>query len=60
MMKNEVWLIDFQNLELYRTISEKQEQAIPILNNPVMNKFICIGDDELKTWIDNSMIEGAK
>ena len=58
--KNEVWLIDSERMELFRSISADSEQAIPIKNNPAMDAFICIGKDELKYWIENNMLKGSK
>ena len=55
--KNEIWLVDGEALVLYRVISDKQEQAIPIKNNPAMNRFMCMDKDEVDYWIEGSADE---
>ncbi len=44
--RNEVWLIDYDDLVLYRVISDQREQAIPIFGNPVMKDFVCVSSRE--------------
>lgn len=52
--KNEIWLVDGKELVLYRVISDTKEQAIPIKNNPAMDRFMCLDKDEVDYWIEES------
>lgn len=38
----EIWLIDPQDLVLFRELKDEKEQIIPIQDNPDMDKFIVI------------------
>lgn len=54
--RNEVWLIDSEEVVLFRRISDTKEQAIPIKGNKDMKKFMCISnaefDDLVRELID--------
>lgn len=54
--RNEVWLIDSEQVALYRSISDTKEQVIPIKGNKDMKKFMCISnaefDDLVRELID--------
>lgn len=49
---NEVWLVDKEDVVLYRVISDTKEQAIPIKNNPAMDRFMCVDKDEIDNWLE--------
>lgn len=50
--KTEIWLVDGETLVLYRVVSDEKEQAIPIKNNPAMERFMCMDKDEVDYWIE--------
>lgn len=51
--KVEIWLIDSEDVVLFRRISDQSEEAIPIQNNPqAMDKFMCISREEADYWIE--------
>lgn len=52
--KNEIWLVDGKDLVLYRVVSDTKEQAIPIKDNPAMNRFMCMDKDEVDFWIEEA------
>lgn len=52
--KNEIWLVDGEQLVLYRVISDTKEQTLTIKNNPAMKKFMCIDKDEADYWIEEA------
>jgi len=52
--KNEIWLVDGKDLVLYRVVSDTKEQAIPIKDNPSMNRFMCMDKDEIDFWIEEA------
>jgi len=49
--RNEVWKINASELLLYRVVSDKEEEVIPILENPDMKKFMCISGDEFDDFV---------
>lgn len=50
--KNEIWLVDAEQLVLFRVISDTKEQTLEIKNNPAMKKFMCVDKDEVDYWIE--------
>ncbi len=46
--------MDGKDLVLYRVISDTKEQAIPIKDNPTMNRFMCMDKDEVDYWLEES------
>lgn len=52
----EIWLIDEQELLLFRKIKGGKEQVIPISENKDMNRFLCIDQREYKELYE-SLIE---
>lgn len=50
---DEIWLIDPNEVILYRTIAGDKEQVIPIENNHDMNKFLCISHEEYAELVES-------
>ena len=50
--KNEIWLVDGEQLVLFRVISDTKEQVLQIKDNPAMKKFMCVDKDEVDYWIE--------
>lgn len=46
--------MDGKDLVLYRVISDTKEQVIPIKDNPTMNRFMCMDEDEVDYWLEES------
>jgi hypothetical protein len=46
--------VDGKDLVLYRVVSDTKEQAIPIKDNPSMNRFMCMDKDEVDFWIEEA------
>ena len=41
-IEGEVWIIDPQNIEIYRELNNGNQERIPIIENPDMSHFVCI------------------
>ena len=52
--KNEIWLVDGEDMVLYRVISDTKEQVIEIKKNPAMKNFMCIDKSEADYWIEEA------
>ena len=50
---HEIWLIDGEEIVLFRKIIGGKEEVIPIKGNPDMKKFMCVSDEELDEIIDS-------
>lgn len=53
--KNEIWLVDGEQLVLFRVISDTKEQILQIKDNPAMNNFMCIDKTEADYWIESGV-----
>lgn len=51
----EIWFIDPDDATLYRTISDDEEMALPILGNPAVKKFMCITEKEFDRIIEDRL-----
>jgi len=56
----EVWLIDEEDLTLYRQIAGDKEEIIPIANNRSMQQFLCVSEDELYELVEDSIERETK
>lgn len=52
-VKSEIWLIDAKEIALYRVISDTEEEAIPIKDNPDMDLFLCMPKEEMKKILED-------
>lgn len=54
----EVWLIDEEELVLYRKIKGGKEQVIPLHRNKSTHKFMCVDTDEFNAVIEQALERG--